>query len=275
MCRTTGAIRPKTAVIPPDPALFMSHRPPPRRTANRPGPPAQPPIWAEGRQDPPFAVGAFLAVSLVLARRSLGPWLKRAATALDRWGHRWRSGALRVDCARPGRAANLIRAQQTTGRALLWLAQLTGDAGRIVLPGQDPDLPHPDPDLLTHRTDPAPITALRPQRPTRRLALRIVEAAAPEEPILLTIRSLLAQPARDAAADPACHDAVLLHPHLRVEHAPQRPLTHPTAAPATTAQLRSALSLVLATMLIGVVIIPAAVRAILLHLNGTDLRHWQ
>ena len=254
----------------------MSHRPfPPRRAADRPGPPAQPPIWAEGRQAPPFAVGAFLTVSLALARRSLGPWLKRTATALDRSGQRWRSGALPVDCARLGHVAKLIPSQQTTGRALVWLAQLTGDAGHFVLPGPDPDLPQGDPDLLTQRADPAPDLALRPQRPTRRPALRLAETAAPQEPILLTIRSLLAQTDRDAAADPAGLGAVVVQLHPSVDHAPQRPLAHPDAAPAMAALARRALSPVLGSALIAVFIIPAAVRAFLLHLDGTDLRHWQ
>ena len=247
--------------------MFMSQIPPPsHHDPDLHAPRPQPPIWVEGRQSPAFALGAWLTVSRVLARRRLGPALAQTAAALDGAGNRWRSGALRVDCARLGRVAAGIPSHQTIGRGILWLAQLTRDTGQIVLPGPEPAVPLAYPDLLSPRSDPAP----RPQRPTRRLALRAADSPAPEAPILRSIRGLLAETARDAD-----RGAVVVPLHRRVDPAPQDARPQTAAASGIAWLLRRALSPVLAFVLLSMFLIPGAISAVLLHLNGTDLRNWQ
>ena len=247
----------------------MSHRPPPsrrsRRDPDQPAPPAQPPIWAEGRQAPPFALGAFLRVSHLLARRSLGPRLDRFATTLQRVGDSWLSGVFRVDCARLGRAAAIIPSHHDTGRGILALARLTRDAARIVLPGPEPDLPLAYPDLLTPRQNLSPLPR-RPQHPPARQPTDT--PAGPEEPILLFIRGLLDEDADEAETKP---NVVQLHP--KVDPVPRPAPASNAVTAVVSALIRRALSPVLAYGLIGLFLIPGAVRAFLLHLDGTDLRN--
>lgn len=221
----------------------------------------QPPIWSDEQQEPPFVFWAFLRVSLVIARRSLGPLLGRLATALAGAGAPWLSGQRRVNCQRLGRAAGLIPSHRSTGRALLWLAEMTRSAGQIVLPTPEPAEPPSCRTLLTPRIGPAP----RPQRPRRRHVVpRPEPSCVTDEPIILSIRGLLADSSEIA-------DPVIVQFHPRVES--------PAATkPATAALSRLAqrgLSPILAHVALGLFMIPAMVRATLLHLAGTDLRIWQ
>lgn len=246
----------------------MPQRP---RPSSRPGPDpdlprpaAQPPIWAEGRQKPRFAPVAFARVSQQQARRSLGPALVRVATALEAAAGKWLAGQWRVDVSRLGRLGRIVPSHGAIGRLVRWLALLLREAGEIVLPVPEPAPKLAYPDLLRPRPDPA--YPVRPQRPTR--PRRPARAAAEDEPMLLSIRGLLAD------ADPPESGGVVLQFHPRVESTPATIAPNPAPSSAVSRLSRRALSGVLAHTLIAVFLFPGAIRALSLHLHGTDLRNW-
>ena len=263
--------------------MFMSQRPHPSRRpdADQLKPPAQPPIWAEGRQAPPFALGAFLRVSLILTRRSLGPQLQRAARVLEFWGEKWRSGQLRVDCARLGRFARALPSHQSAGRLLLALSRLTRAAAEVVLPPSEPGQPLAYPDLMSARrpataTLQAPaFTSLRPVRPARPVPPRPPQPglAATEEPFLLAVRDLLARTGPELPLPPQPGPVVVqLHPGVAA--APETPAKSRAAIASFGRLLHKNWARLIAYGLIGLCFAFGAARAFLLHLGGTDLRHW-
>lgn len=246
----------------------MTQRPPLMRgnppDPDQPTPKPRPPIWAEGRQAPPFNAAAFTRVALVLARRSLAPVLMRAAGGLAASGDQWHSGARRVDCSRLGRAAALIPSHRATGAALLWSAELARTASALVLPPPDEPEPLAYPDLMAPKT-PRP-RPQRPVRPARAQPRDPVQTAAPDAPMLASIRDML--------ADSAAAGSNVIHLHPRVDSPPPpapAPVAEPPARPRLSHRL---LSPVLGYALIGLFAIPAAFRALMLHLDGNDLRSW-
>ena len=215
---------------------------------------AQPRIWAEGQQNPPFDLRAFLRVSHAMARRSLAPRLTQSAAALDGLALRVDAGEWRVDTTRLGRAAALVPSTHRIAAGVTALARTCDLASTLVLPAPPPDQPLAYPNLT--RSPAAPHLIPLPRRPTR------PDRAEPtaDAPTLHAIRSIItAQP--DPIAAP-------LRPT-----APQ-PAARSNPARIARAGLQRSAATVLSWLTIALFFPGAATAALLLHLNGDDLRTW-
>lgn len=209
--------------------------------AEKPPASGRPAIWVEGQQNPPFAPRAFARASLIFARQALAAGLGRAAQALDRLGRHLARRALPQPLPPAGWTRRVL---PDLHRRAAWAA----GAGRILtrsacllgrVPAQTAKRPVPIP------RRPTDLRRAAPAQPRPRLPDADLEA----------IRGLLADPPPPAlAADMA--------PNL----APAAPAAAAIPALAEAAARALAYGLLLPALPFG------ALRALLAHLNGQDLR---
>ena len=198
--------------------------------------PARPPIWAEGRQRPKFDLLAFASVATAMARLDLVPAIDDASTRLSGLGNRVASGELRVT----GQwAKRILPSHQQVGAGILALHRSFVVARTLILVPESPAQAYPT--LKPRVMDSPP--------PAPHAAVQKVE------PTLHAIRSAIAAPPHDFAQE--------------------RGQTQLTAALPAKPNLASA---ILARGLLAILMLFAwpggAVRAMLYHLDGGDLRDW-
>ena len=223
----------------------------------------RPQIWAEGRQNPKFDYEAFVRVAQTIAARKLAPQLQSLAASLQRFADRVQRGEMRFNPAWAKRLDRLVPAHDRFGRIVQRIAPILRDAGALLLPPAAPPEALAFPDLLRF----AQARPIRPSsRPVRLVVPAPTETAAlppvtQEALALNTIRALIAE-------DPGS------------DKVPEQPIPQPIVAsvapdtgPAAKA-LQSFAATVLAWASICVYLPYGAVKAMILHLDGQDLRDW-
>ena len=208
---------------------------------------SRPPIWVEGRQRPRFDLTAFLHVATALARRDLVPAMDDASARLAVLGRRVQGGELRLTLPR---ALRLLPPHQRVGAAILGLHGLFGTARQMIVARAPADPPVAYPGLVR-----------RPSAPVLVVSEPAHETRSHVEPTLHAIRtaihSLPHEPTQ-AAALPRPVDMV-------------RPVIATTGA---RAHLRGGAAAGLLGLLMLFAWPGGAVRALIYHLNGGDLRDW-
>ena len=223
----------------------------------------RPQIWAKGRQNPKFDYNAFVLVGQTIAARKLAPQLQSLAASMQRFADRVRRGEVRFSPAWAKRLDRLVPSHDRVGRIVQRIPPILRDAGALLLP----PAPAPEtlafPDLLRF----AQARSIRPSpRPVRLVVPAPAETAAlppvtQETLALNTIRALIAE-------DPGS------------DRVPKQPTPQPIVAPAAAnagpiaKALQSFAATVLAWASISVYLPYGAVKAMLLHLDGQDLRDW-
>ena len=100
---------------------------------------AQPKIWVDGCQRTRFDVAAFLAVSLTMTRRLIGPMLTRTAPRIGAFGARVASGKLRPNLHWMGRAERIVPSHQSVGTAIRVMGRIIAQAATVIAPPNIPE----------------------------------------------------------------------------------------------------------------------------------------
>ncbi len=211
---------------------------------------SQPKIWVDGRQKPRFDFSAYRSVSLAIARRDLKPEMVDAAQRLQHFGQSVAAGERRVNLARLGRVARLVPSHQWVGRRLLSLGRLFAEAGDLVLPPPAPEEPIAYPNLIRPSFAKQPVV---PQRPTPQ------PKPVRDEPTLHAIRSAIGTPSH------------------RFEHEmppPSEAAVDEATDAASPGMLRRGMGWTLAAICLTFALPAGAIRALMFHLDGGDLRDW-
>jgi hypothetical protein len=218
----------------------------------------RPAIWAEGRQHPPFDARAFARAALLFGRESMAALLCRCAASAGDFGAELATGRWRIPQDRLGRTGRHLPDHRRIARAVTATGTLLGQSAAVLDPGTAIAAPGPIFDA------PAPAACIPPAKPPapEPLILSARTDAAPEDPSLAAIRSLI-------AADPA--PRAVSSPAARATEPPGHSPLPPSPAP--RARTSRAASVALGYGLLVMSLPWGAVRATLAHLNGEDLRN--
>ena len=223
----------------------------------------RPQIWAEGRQNPKFDYNAFVLVGQTIAARKLAPQLQSLAASMQRFADRVRRGEVRFSPAWAKRLDRLVPSHDRVGRIVQRIPPILRDAGALLLP------PAPAPETLAF-PDLLRFAQARPIRPSPR-----------------PVRLVVPAPAKTAALPPVTQETLALNTIRALiaedpgsDGVPKQPTPQPIVAPAAAnagpiaKALQSFAATVLAWASISVYLPYGAVKAMILHLDGQDLRDW-
>lgn len=141
--------------------------------------PSRTPIWAEGRQHPPFEPRAFARASLIFGRASLAGLLSRCAGSAVAFGAEVASGRWRVPPARLGRSGRYLPDYRRVAGAISGAGSLLGRSARVVLPGDAPPAPASIFDTPARDVAPPPAPPAAERRPPLLTLVETHPAAAP------------------------------------------------------------------------------------------------
>jgi hypothetical protein len=216
----------------------------------------QPRIWVEGQQRPRFDIPAYMAVSVAIARRDLGPEMDDAAGRLQRFGQRVSHGEIKAHMAWAGRAAHVVPSHRRVGRWLLALSALFSDTRDLLAPPVLPDAELAYPNLV-------------------RGSLPLHEADAPKpaaEPTLHAIRSAISDTPHGFANETPGRKGPAQAPY------PDDAVAVDMGPVGISAGLKRVLWRAACWALLGVVMAFAmpggAIKALMFYLDGGDLRDW-
>lgn len=258
----------------------------PERSADR----DRPSLWVEGSQQPRLDLRAFGRVSLILSRQTARPVLAWLSALTDGGAQRMAANGLGPRLVGLGRLGRALPPRDRVAAGLQGLARLLMSAADVAVP-PPPAVPLTYPDLL----EPAPQTmARRPRRAAPRLDEPAVAEPAPappppdrpagtedfDAPTLAAIRAMIDEmreatpvaPQRPSAApaEPPTGRVLLTHGVPLTPPEPRAPGLGERAA-------AQALHLTAVALAWGVTLVSwpvGAVKAVLIHLDGEDLRTW-
>ena len=275
----------------------MSYNRPPVLRPERASRNARPQLWVEGSQRPRFALPAFAWVSVALSRRTALPaliWLAGLGSAAAQTMATNRLGPRLAQAGSLGRA---LPSRKALATGLSGLAALLSAAADVAVPPPPAATPPAFPDILrpshprravARLPDPLPAPQLPPRRAPLRLAapdavavpetefddrtvhaIRALIHATPEMPLTVPAR-IVSTDDLPALRLPLTKGDLLIH---------AVPLHPPEPAPQTVAgMVRSKafdLGVLAAAWGMTLLVLPiGATRAMILHLNGEDLRTW-
>jgi hypothetical protein len=236
----------------------------------------RPEIWSSGSQKPKFDFKAYAEVSLMLTREGLGPLLDRAGLATAQFAARVDGGFLRIPEDRLGRTGHYLPSHRRVARWLDGSAGILRQAGVTAFPALETDAdPGSYENGLSQPGERGTVVTSRP-----------ATQSGDEEPILPEPAVEVPDPERDTARDEA--DALSAIRSVLAEEpttaaAPGRASKFKARRAATAPDVPSGPSwlgtafVTLAGKLLGWALICVAlpyglVKALLAHLNGTDLR---
>ena len=211
--------------------------------------PERPKIWVEGQQQPKFAVKAYVAASLGMARRDLAPAILQAERRLDAWAKCRATGDARLDVAPIGALSRILPSQQTAARWALGLANLLRSSHAVLVPV----------------TVAEPVLAVRDQVRSRatsshlRLKGATADPTAATGPAKETSRGTLLQARPEAPSGKAFDRA---------------PSPQDLTGPVRHGRLHRLGARSLLRLLMVCAIPGGAVGALLYHLSGGDLANW-
>jgi hypothetical protein len=266
----------------------------------------RPPIWSEGRQNPPFELGAFARASLVYGREALAGLLRRCAASARDAGATVASGRWRVPPERLGKSGRFLPHHQSVAGTIDGAGRLLSRASQVLCPAEA-EVPMPSSIFqpAPPKARPAPVLTLVAQqemRPDPAAETPAESGAAPmrpqpADPALSAIRVLMGGKAETEAppAQGPSFGPVRPRPsRLRLrDSGPAVPATAPdplateilaapapaepaSAVPRPAGSLRrlsvEAAARGLAYGLLAMSLPWGAVRAAMAHLNGEDLR---
>jgi len=266
----------------------------------------RPTLWVEGSQRPRFDVVAFARVSLVLSRRSARPALDWLAGKMSDAAESVGDNTLGPRLARTGRIGRALPSRGAVAQGLSTMARLLSAAADVALPPvalaavavvPQPAAPLPLPmparraiPRIADQSGEARPPTPQPQRPVQsrpRPEATVPSAAAPDfdSKTLTAIRALIDEMhqttpvAPHRAAVPARPTVVALPLTGRALLTGHVPLQPPEPeVPTLSRRLRSAAhTLLVAAIGWGATLLASpvgAVKAALIHLNGSDLRTW-
>jgi hypothetical protein len=270
----------------------------------------RPPIWSEGRQNPPFELGAFARASHIYGREALTGLLRRCAASAHDAGEMVASGRWRVPPERLGRSGRFLPHHQSVAGAIAGAGRLLSLTSQVLCPAEaEEPMPSSIFQPAPPKPRPAPVLTLVAQQETRPepAAEAPAESGAapirphPADPALAAIRVVMGGKA-EAEAPPAQVPAlgpVRRRPsRLQLRDsgpavpatAPDPIATAPLAAPAPAEPVPAEPALAarpagslrrlgakttargLAYGLLAMSLPWGAVRAVIAHLDGVDLR---
>ena len=217
----------------------------------------RPKIWVEGRQRPKFDVPAFLNASYGMAKRDLAPAIAEAVEHLQGFGHSVAQGEVKLDVRWMGRFARVVPSHGRVGGWLLLGSNVLAGAGAILVPPAEnaEDLAYPG--LIRGKT---PV----PPRPMPSVVVNLRRPTA--EPTLHAIRSAISQTAHDYADET---------PRVERGEAAKDPGDDQKGLSANLKHGAGKAASWLALGILMLFALPAgAVRALIFHADGGDLRDW-
>ncbi len=257
----------------------------PDRSADR----NRPSLWVEGSQQPRLDLRAFGRVSLILSRQTARPVLLWVSDLTSGGAQRMAANALGPRLARLGRVGRALPPRERVAAGLQGVARLLTSAADVAVPPPPvaapahPDLPDPVPLNLARRPrraaprldqpDPGPAPA--PPPPDRPAGTEDFDA-----PTLAAIRAMIDEMREATPVVPHRPTAAPAEPptgRVLLTHA--IPLTPPEPrAPGIGERAAARAMYLMAVLLAWSVTLMAspvgAVKAVLIHLQGDDLRTW-